>query len=237
MGVSIDGTRQTHDRVRRRDGAFDASLRGMRRCRERGIRVGMRVTLIRDNARELPELLAPMEEEGIERFHLSHLNFAGRGHANRAQDVDHEATRRVMDLLFDASWKGVQAGRRREFVTGNNDADGVYLLLWVRKRVPGMEAHLRARLALWGGNASGVGVASIDNVGNVHPDAFWWHHTLDPILAGLRATPRRLKGRCGACRYLDVCGGSSRVRAQRLTGDPWAEDPACYLTDEEIGGR
>jgi MoaA/NifB/PqqE/SkfB family radical SAM enzyme len=53
-------------------------------------------------------------------------------------------------------------------------------------------------------------------------------------MAGLKAIPRRIKGRCGSCRYFDVCGGNTRVRALQLTGDPWAEDPACYLTDEEI---
>ena len=54
-------------------------------------------------------------------------------------------------------------------------------------------------------------------------------------MAGRKASPRTIKGRCGACRYFDVCGGNTRVRAHQLTNDPWAEDPACYLTDEEIG--
>jgi radical SAM protein with 4Fe4S-binding SPASM domain len=114
-----------------------------------------------------------------------------------------------------------------------------------------MASHLRAKLAQWGGNASGVNVANIDNLGNVHPDTFWWHYTLgnvrerpfseiwqdtsDPIMAGLKATPRRIKGRCGACRYFDICGGNTRIRALQLTGDPWQEDPACYLSDSEIG--
>jgi hypothetical protein len=44
-----------------------------------------------------------------------------------------------------------------------------------------------------------------------------------------------LKGRCGACAYKAVCGGNTRIRALQLTGDPWAEDPACYLDDNEIG--
>jgi radical SAM protein with 4Fe4S-binding SPASM domain len=62
-----------------------------------------------------------------------------------------------------------------------------------------------------------------------------WRDTSDPLMAGLKQQPRPVGGRCGACRYLDICGGNTRVRAQQLTGDPWAEDPACYLTDEEIG--
>ena len=55
------------------------------------------------------------------------------------------------------------------------------------------------------------------------------------MLATLRTRPRPLKGRCGACAYKAVCGGNTRIRALQLTGDPWAEDPACYLTAPEIG--
>jgi hypothetical protein len=33
----------------------------------------------------------------------------------------------------------------------------------------------------WGGNASGVAVANIDNLGHVHPDTMWWHHDLGSV--------------------------------------------------------
>ena len=55
------------------------------------------------------------------------------------------------------------------------------------------------------------------------------------VWAGLKQRPRKIGGRCGECTYFDVCGGNTRVRAFQLTNDPWAEDPACYLHDEEIG--
>ena len=55
------------------------------------------------------------------------------------------------------------------------------------------------------------------------------------MLAELRRRPRPLKGRCGACAFQAVCGGNTRIRALQLTGDPWAEDPACYMDDAEIG--
>ena len=153
--------------------------------------------------------------------------------------------------MFERAYADATAGGMREFVTGNNDADGVYLLFWVREKFPHLESHIRAKLAQWGGNSSGVNIANIDNLGNVHPDTFWWHYSLgnvkerafskiwpdtsDPVMAGLKAKPRSISGRCGECGYFDVCGGNTRVRAMQLTGDPWAEDPACYLSDEEIG--
>ena len=251
VGVSLDGLESTHDLFRRKAGAYRASLSGIRLAREAGIKVGVRFTLTQDNAHDLPGLLRLLEEERIDKFYLSHLNYAGRGNNNRAHDAIRETTRRIMDLIFDTCWDHQRRGVPREFVTGNNDADGVYLLMWARQRFPHMETHLRAKLAQWGGNSSGVNVANIDNVGNVHPDTMWWHHTLgnvrdrsfssiwedisDPLMAGLKARPRRIKGRCGQCTYFDICGGNTRVRAQQLTGDPWQEDPACYLSDTEIG--
>jgi len=251
VGVSLDGIGATHDRFRGKPGAFDAAVRGLRLCRDRGLKVGVRFTMTLDNADELPDLLALIDREGIDKFYFSHLNYAGRGNKNRGDDAALATTRRAMDLLFDTCWQGVEAGNPKEFVTGNNDADGVYLLHWVRARFPEHADHLAAKLAQWGGNASSVNVANIDNVGDVHPDTMWWHHTLgnvrerpfsaiwpdtsDPIMAGLKRRPRAIEGRCGACRHFDICGGNTRVRALRLTGNPWAEDPACYLTDAEIG--
>ena len=251
IGISIDGLRDTHDRFRRKVGAFDASLRAIELCRTHGIKVGLRFTMTQDNAHELPALLQLMDELDVDKFYLSHLNYAGRGNRNRSSDVVHRTTRWAMDLLFDAAWHDARNGGAREFVTGNNDADGVYLLHWVRANMPQREAGLRTKLAQWGGNATGVNIANIDNLGEVHPDTFWWHYSLgnvrkrkfseiwndtsDPLMAGLKTRPRPVKGRCGACAYLDVCGGNTRVRAHQTTGDWWAEDPACYLSDEEIG--
>ena len=251
LGISLDGLRETHDRFRRKRGAFDASVAAIRLARDAGIKVGLRFTLTQDNAIELPALLQFVDAQRIDRFYLSHLNYAGRGNINRAQDAYHLTTRRTLDSLFDWCWAHIRSETRKDVVTGNNDADGVYLLHWVRDRMPHKSRHLHRKLAQWGGNASGVNVANIDNLGNVHPDTMWWHHTLgnvrkrsfgaiwsdtsDPLMAGLKMRPRPVKGRCAACRYLDVCGGNTRVRAQQVTGDPWAEDPGCYLNDHEIG--
>jgi radical SAM protein with 4Fe4S-binding SPASM domain len=192
-----------------------------------------------------------MDDEGIDKFYLSHLNYAGRGYRNRRDDLQHRMTRNAMDLLFDRCWEDVSAGRHRELVTGNNDADAAWMLLWAERRIPEQVHRLRDMLQRWGGNASGVNIANIDNEGRVHPDTMWWDYNLgkvterpfsaiwedrsDPLMAGLKQNRRPLEGRCARCSHLDICGGNSRTRAWRLTGNPWAEDPGCYLTDAEIG--
>ena len=251
VGVSLDGMRDTHDRFRRKQGAFDESIHGIRLCHEAGIKIGLRFTLTQDNAVELPDLLQLMRDEDIDKFYLSHLNYAGRGNRNRASDLHHKMTREAMDLMFATCWQDVQEGIKREFVTGNNDADGVYLLQWAAQHIPEHVPALRKQLLRWGGNSSGVNIANIDNLGIVHPDTMWWDYSIgnirerpfskiwqdtsDPLMAGLKAKSRPLEGRCAICKHLAICGGNSRTRAWQLTGNPWAEDPGCYLSDKEIG--
>jgi heme d1 biosynthesis radical SAM protein NirJ len=251
VGISLDGLEATHDRFRRKAGAFRAALNGIRLCRDHGVKVGARFTLTRDNAADLPALLDLVEAERIDKFYLSHLNYAGRGNVNRKRDAAHATARAAVELIFEKALHYAQRGADKEFVTGNNDADGVYLLHWARRNISSLdEKRLREALAAWGGNASGVNVANIDNLGNVHPDTMWWDCTLGnvrsrafsaiwrdtrhPVMAGLKARPRRIGGRCAACAYFDICGGNTRTRAMKLAGDPWAEDPGCYLDDEEI---
>jgi len=251
VGVSLDGLRETHDHFRRKQGAFDASLAGIRLCRDAGIKVGVRYTLTQGNRQDLQPLLALIETEGVDKFYLSHLNYAGRGNINRKRDAWLDTTREAMNLLFDTCWDTHARGLAKEFVTGNNDADGAYFLMWVKQHFPAHVAHIRAKLEQWGGNSSGVNVANIDNLGNVHPDTYWWDYSLgnvrersfgdiwsdvsDPVMAGLKASPRAIKGRCGECGYFSICGGNTRTRARQLTGDAWQEDPGCYLDDAEIG--
>ncbi|KAB2868403.1 MAG: heme d1 biosynthesis radical SAM protein NirJ [Burkholderiaceae bacterium] len=255
VGISLDGLRATHDRFRRLDGAFDRSLRAVRLLRARGVKLGLRFTMTALNAHDLPALLQLMRDEGVDKFYFSHLNYAGRGNIHRAKDAQFAATRDALDLLFDRAWCAASEGLPEEIVTGNNDADGPYLLHWLARRHPELHRRwqrpLREHLVAWGGNASGVNVANIDNLGHVHPDTMWWHHSLgsvrerpfsaiwadrsDPLMHGLKSRPRPVGGRCARCAHFDICGGNTRVRAQQVTGDAWAEDPGCYLDDDEIG--
>ena len=250
VGVSLDGIGETHDKFRQKKGSFADSIKGIGLCRDNGIKAGIRYTLIKDNVHDFPAMLKLMDDEDIDKFYLSHLNYGGRGNKNRKSDAEFKMTREVMDQLFEQCLKWEQQGVEREIVTGNNDADAVYFYHWVKKNYPDKADHIQAKLEQWGGNASGVNVANIDNLGNVHPDTFWWHYNLgnvknrnfsdiwqdttDPLMAGLKQVPRPLEGRCGTCDYQQICNGNTRVRAQQVFDNPWAEDPGCYLNDNEI---
>lgn len=249
VGVSLDGLEAAHDQFRQKQGSFKDSMKGISLCHQHDIKVGIRFTLTRDNEQDFSAMLDLMENEQIDKFYLSHLNYGGRGNKNRKSDAAHQMTRKTMDELFSRCLAWEQQGHHKEVVTGNNDADAVYFLHWVRKNFPDKSDHIAAKLQQWGGNASGVNVANIDNLGTVHPDTFWSHYPLgnvkirkfsdiwndlsDPIMAGLKASPRPLKGRCARCEYQFICNGNTRVRAHQIYNDPWQEDPGCYLYDEE----
>ena len=251
VGISLDGIGATNDWFRGVDGAFAAALSGVRTCKAHGIKVGLRFTLTEDNAGQLPEMLDLCDSEGVDKFYLSHLVYAGRGDKHRGEDAAHGRTRAAMDLLIERAWAAISHGRPLDIVTGNNDADAVHFLRWVESQFgPEKAQNVRGHLEAWGGNSAGLGVANIDPQGRVHPDTYWSDYTVgnvketpfstlwtgdDPMLMTLRQRPRPLKGRCGACAFKAVCGGNTRIRALQLTGDPWEEDPACYLENSEIG--
>jgi heme d1 biosynthesis radical SAM protein NirJ len=251
VGVSLDGIGGTNDWFRGVEGAYAEALAGLRACKAQGVKVGLRFSLTEANAQHLPQMLALCDAEGIDKFYLSHLVYAGRGDKHRGDDTAHARTREALDILIERAWSGLSGGHPIEIVTGNNDADAVHFLHWVERNFDAARtAHVRAHLEAWGGNSSGIGVANIDPEGKVHPDTYWSDYTIgsvkkqpfstlwtgsDPVLAMLRQLPRPLKGRCGACAALRVCGGNTRIRALQLSGDPWAEDPACYLSNAEIG--
>jgi len=250
VGISLDGIGQTNDRFRGVAGAYDAALLGLRACEEAGVRTGLRLTLNRHNIQDLADILDLLREEHIPRACFYHLVYAGRGQRMQADDLQPSETRAAVDMIFDHALAFRREGVEIEMLTVDNHADGPYLLQRVAREQPERTEEVRALLQASGGNASGVGIAAVDHRGGVHADQFWQHHTFgnvrqrrfgdiwtdtsDPLMAGLKNRKSLLTGRCAACRYLDLCNGNFRVRAEAVHGDVWAPDPACYLTDEEI---
>jgi len=250
VGISIDGIGEINDRLRGVHGAYQNALAGLRNLREEGVNRGIRLTLSRRTLSELPAIFDLAEAEEIPRIYISHLVYAGRGKGISREDLSHRETREAVDFIFRKAIDFHSRGIKKDILTGNNDADGVYLYLTVSNKDPVKGEVIYQLLKMRGGNSSGVAVGCIDNLGNVHADQFWSHYTFgnvrerpfseiwtdtsDPIMKGLKDKQKWVKGRCRECRYLEICGGNYRVRGEFLYRDIWAEDPACYLTDEEI---
>ena len=251
VGVSLDGMEETNDRFRGVEGAFRAALKGIRNCQEAGIKVGLRFTINRRNARDIPEIFDLLEKENIPRVCFYHLVYAGRGSQLIGEDLDHQETRRVVDLVMDRTEDLHARKKPVEVLTVDNHADGPYLYLRMLGQGSPRAAEVLELLRMNGGNSSGVGIGCVSWDGSVHADQFWrqvsfgnvrqrpfseiWMDRSNPLMAKLKEKKKQVKGRCASCRWLEVCAGNFRVRAEAVTGDLWAPDPACYLTDEEIG--
>jgi len=250
IGVSLDGLQATHDRFRGVAGSFEAAMNGIRICREEGIKVGVRFTINRKNTADIPAIFDLLEAENIPRVCFYHLVYSGRGSALVAEDLSHEETRRTVDLILDRTRDLFDRGLPKEVLTVDNHADGPYLYLRLLKEDPRRAAEVLELLKMNEGNSSGNGIGCISWDGEVHPDQFWrgislgnvrrkpfseiWTNPDNELLTRLKNKKPHLQGRCATCRWLDVCGGNFRARAEAVTGDFWAPDPACYLTDEEI---
>jgi radical SAM protein with 4Fe4S-binding SPASM domain len=250
VGVSLDGMAEVNDRFRGYTGAFQEALNGICNCRDEGLKVGLRFTINRMNQDEVESIFDLLEQEDIPRVCFYHLVYAGRGSELMNQDLDHAETRRVVDLILDRTKDLHDRGLLKEVLTVDNHADGPYLYLRMKKENNPRQDHVLQLLKMNEGNSSGRGIGCISWDGAVHADQFWRHHHFgnvlerpfsqiwtdlsDPLMARLKDKKHYIKGRCATCQWLDICGGNFRVRAEVATGDLWAPDPACYLTDEEI---
>jgi hypothetical protein len=137
VGVSLDGHRR--DARPRPPQAAPSTPRsqGLRLLRDRGVKVGVRFTMTQDNESQLEPMIDLCEAERFPKFYLSHLVYAGRGNKNRGRDSNGQTTRRAMDMLIDrAEGAAIATARDLEIVTGNNDADAVYLLHWAQRTIP-----------------------------------------------------------------------------------------------------
>ena len=250
IGVSLDGIKATHDRMRNVKGAFAAAMRGIRMCRDAEIKVGIRFTMTRRNVSDIPAIFDLIAEEDIPRACFYHLVYTGRGSRLREEDLSHEETRAALEIIMDRTRDLFVRGTPREVLTVDNHADGPYLYLRLLKEDPERAEGVRELLLMNGGNSSGHGIGCVSWDGEVHADQFWrglsfgnvrqrpfseiWMDTSNELMARLKDKKHYVKGRCATCRWLDICAGNFRARAEAATGDIWAPDPACYLTDDEI---
>jgi 12,18-didecarboxysiroheme deacetylase len=251
VGISLDGLREVNNKFRGSEEAFDNAIKGIRNCKKAGLKVGLRFTINKRNAEEIPDIFNLMREENIPRVCFYHLVYAGRGTDLVNEDLSHAETRHAVDQIIDITAQLHKDGFPAEVLTVDNHADGVFLYQRMLKEKNPKAEEVYKLLQYNGGNSTGVGIGCVSWNGDVHPDQFWRHWVLGNVkekkfseiwtdtsnneqFAKLKERKKHVGGRCKLCKWLDVCGGNFRVRAEAITGDVWAEDPACYLTDDEI---
>lgn len=254
ISLSIDGsTAAIHDAFRRVDGVFDLTVNGWNAAREIGLRVQINSTIGRHNLHDLPNIAALVRDHGAMTWSGFLLVPTGRGTGlggltpaevedvlNWLYDVGaalptktteaHHFRRVVLQrqILADRGVDPVRAlglgDLYREL--GETTADLGLLAGEARTRRPPMDIN------------AGRGFVFVSHLGTVHPSGFLpvgagnvrdtplpEIYRTSELFTGLRDTSR-LGGRCGACEFVKVCGGS-RSRAFGLTGDPFAEEPWC----------
>jgi len=250
VGISLDGLDEVNDKFRGVKGAFRKAMDGIRACQDAGIKVGLRFTMNRRNAGEISGIFDLLEAQQIPRVCFYHLVYAGRGSDLMKEDLSHEETRSAVDLIIDRTADLHRRGHLKEVLTVDNHADGPYVYLRMLRENSRRSAEVLELLEMNEGNSSGRGIGCISWDGSVHADQFWRHYSFgnvrernfseiwtdlsNPLMKRLKDKRDYVQGRCASCRWLNVCGGNFRVRAEAATGDLWSCDPACYLTDAEI---
>jgi Fe-coproporphyrin III synthase len=251
VGISLDGLEKVHDAFRGFSGTFARVMAAIKNCQDVGLKVGLRFTINKRNYEDIPGIFDLVEEKNIPRICFYHLVYAGRGTELVNEDLDHAGSREVVGLIMDRTKLLHDKGLPVEVLTVDNHADGPYLYLRLTKEDPERASEVVKLLQMNEGNNSGRGIGCVSWDGSVHADQFWRHHSFgnvrerrfseiwtdpaDEFLMKLKDKKKHVKGRCAKCRWLAICGGNFRVRAEAVHGDVWAPDPACYLTDEEIG--
>lgn len=246
-GISLDGSRAgTHDRFRNFPGAFDRAVAAFSRCRDAGIRTGVRVTLTRENYGELGPLVDLALRVGASRFCLYWLVPCGRGiDSYRRMQLGGGEVKDALDLLYNRAQEIDPT--TMEFLTVDAPQDCIHLLRSMeRDGSPDLSDAKELLRSLKGGCSAGDRVANIDPWGNVYPCQFarkpeflvgnirdrpfpaLWEDGSQPVLSLFRSKQGKVAGKCRGCRFLDICGGGCRVRAHAETGDFSSPDPFCF---------
>jgi len=240
VGISIDSIRpEWHDKFRGVKGAFEATMRGIKNSIDAGLDVGIRTTVTRYNVQEVPAILRWSYEHGIRRVSLYILDTVGRGVSIKDWLPTHEQLRWLADTLIDEARKYAD---NMEILVVRGQFLGFYIADKLAKDKEDFISYIKLLDAQ--GNCGRKSI-SIYPDGTVKPCQF-----IDWVsLGNVREKPLReilskdneafepfleiekhLRGpRCSRCPFRRICGGGSRGRALEATGDPWGDDPLCFI--------
>jgi radical SAM protein with 4Fe4S-binding SPASM domain len=250
VGISIDGPEAFHDAFRQVPGCFDAALQGMQQCRSAGLKTGLRFTMTRDNIRHVPFVFDLAVSQNVRRICFYHLIRTGRAVCLHEESPGIDQTRQALDVIIEQTQQHVQAGQIDEVLTVDNHADGPYLLLRMQQEGHSRVDQATQLLAHAGGSRVGTGIMSVGWDGQVYADQFWreyplgnvtqrtfaeiWHRNNDPVLMKIRAKDTWAHPRCRSCKWFSLCKGNYRFLGPDPGQEHWINEPACYLTDQEI---
>ncbi|QLG47620.1 TIGR04053 family radical SAM/SPASM domain-containing protein [Natrinema halophilum] len=234
MAVSLDGaSADAHDSFRGEDGSFEETIRAVEDARAVGLPVQVNTTVCRRTVGELPAIRDLLTEIGAVMWSVFFLVPVGRGRI--LEPVDPQRADAVMEWLADVSESepfGVKTTEapqyRRVAMQRRADADGE------DDGAAGPGSGIERRTGI----VAGDGFAFVSHTGEVFPSGFLPEaagnvrerpvteiYRESPLFRSLRDRDQ-LTGKCGACPYRHVCGGS-RSRAFAHTGNPLASDPLC----------
>ncbi|MDL2329739.1 heme b synthase [Desulfosarcina sp. OttesenSCG-928-A07] len=234
ISASIDGaTREFHDQFRGVDGAFDATLQGIRYVQEAGISFQINTTVTKTNLDQIPRILELAEALGAAAHHIFLLVPTGRGKYMVDQAIDAREYEATLNWFYDQREK-------TPLQLKATCAPHYYRILRQRARAEGKAITFASHGldAVTRGCLAGTGFCFISHTGVVQPCGYTdvpcgdmtcqsfgevWNHS--PVFQKLRDFSQ-LEGKCGICEYHAVCGGC-RARAFEATGNYMAEEPLC----------
>jgi len=253
MAVSLDGsTPEIHDHFRGVEGTWQRTVQAIKWAGEAGMPIQVHTTISRHNAKDLDNLCAFFEQQNIVMWNVFFLVPVGRGQLDDL--LSGEEFEQVFGKIYELSHrvnfqiKTTEAMHYRRYLLQNNLKEREFAGHGhpgghpeAAAYEPGApEADAQSRNHGWATRRvnDGKGFVFISHVGNVYPSGFLPIHAGNiretpladiyrnaPIFKALRNT-KQLEGKCGACEYKEICGGS-RARAYALTGDPLAQEPCC----------
>lgn len=228
--MSIDAVGSAHDEFRGVDGAFKATLRGMKACEAADLSVQFFTTVTRDNYSEIPKIIKFADELNIWRIYLIYLIAVGRG--KQISDAC-LSTAENMEFFDHTVFKQKEVNTWLKPICNPQ--------YWAYLKDKGLVD--REDGTKFTGCTAGITRFHIFPNGDVTPCAY-----LPAKTGNIRETPfseivrnsemfkalraRKLKGHCATCKYKRICGGC-RSRAYAVSGDYLGEDPVCSLWESE----
>lgn len=232
LGLSLDGsTTERHDSIRGVPGTFDRTMQAMRWAQELGMPLQVNTLASAETAGDVAAIYEVLKPYSVARWSLFFLISVGRGKV--LQPLSPEEGEELMNWVYDTS-------RVAPFVVATTEAPSYRRVALERMRAEGMTGEQIKRSPGYRGFGirDGHGVMFVSNTGEICPAGFLplaagnvrtdgivdvYRHA--PVFQALHE-PARFEGRCGACEYHTLCGGS-RARAFEATGSPLGSDPFC----------